>query len=97
MFQLMFYDLLFEMSYNIYVFLHLIYNGIRDIIYVVEYESKLLAVKSFHENVVCLLIDLINRELTQQKLSVRSAGQGESLGNRRDLVEQDTVHCVGLR
>jgi len=44
-----------------------------------------------------LLIDLVNRGLIQQKLSVRSVGLGESLGSKRELVEQGMVHYVGLR
>lgn len=43
------------------------------------------------------LIDLVNRGLIQQKLSVRSVGLEESLGLKRELVEQGMVHCVGLR
>jgi len=44
-----------------------------------------------------LLIDLVHRGLIQQKLSVRSVGLEKSLGNKRELVEQGMVHCVGLR
>lgn len=56
-----------------------------------------LAMKSLCENAIYMLIDLVNRVLTQQKLSVRLVGRGESLGSKRDLVEQGMVRCVGLR